>query len=166
MNYPGLARKAIRQYLETGELLEISGELRQQYLEKKGVFVSLKKKGALRGCIGTISGQSTLLEEIVRNAVASATEDPRFPPVTLEETDLLDISVDVLEHPEPVRSAAELDPRIYGIIVSQGYRRGLLLPDLEGVDTVEMQIAIAKEKAGIMGNQYQLEKFKVTSYEE
>ena len=111
---------------------------------------TLKKDGQLRGCIGTFAPtQTTLAAEIIRNAVLAATEDPRFEPLREDELPTLQVSVDVLSEPEKVENEAQLDPKEYGVIVQQGHRRGLLLPDLEGVDTVEEQLHIAKRKAGI-----------------
>jgi len=129
-------------------------------------FVSIHKQGRLRGCIGTIHPtEPTLAQEIVRNAVLASTEDPRFMPVTPDELPDLDYSVDVLNEPEPVDSPAALDPRRYGVIVRAGRRRGLLLPDLEGVDSVAMQVAIALEKGGIRSDEpYELSRFTVTRY--
>ncbi len=118
--------------------------------EPGAAFVTLKKGGALRGCIGTISPiRKTLAEEIAANAISAGLNDPRFPPVSLEEMKMLTYSVDVLTAPEKVGSLAELDPRRYGVIVRCRGRTGLLLPALEGIDSVEEQLAIAKEKAGI-----------------
>lgn len=115
-----------------------------------GCFVSIKKNGDLRGCIGTVAATTASLEEeIARNAVAACTEDPRFPPVATDELPSLSVSVDVLGPSEPVSEFADLDPKKYGVIVTSGFRRGLLLPDLEGVDTVEAQIGIACRKGGI-----------------
>lgn len=162
-NYVDIAKEAIEEYLKTGRKIKVKyDKTNQQNL--KGVFVSLKKKGQLRGCIGTIRGRYPLEEEIVNNAIAAATEDPRFYPVTADEMELLEISVDVLEPEEAVDDLSELDPEIYGVIVEQGYKRGLLLPNLEGVNTVEDQIRIAKDKAGISGDDYNIKRFKVTRY--
>ena len=117
---------------------------------RAGAFVSIHKKGQLRGCIGTIlPTRQNLAEEIIYNAVSAAARDPRFDPIRPEELKWLEIHVDVLGEPEDIRSEAELDVKRYGVIVSRGSRRGLLLPDLEGVDTVERQVAIAREKARI-----------------
>ncbi len=117
---------------------------------RAGAFVSIHKKGQLRGCIGTIlPTRQNLAEEIIHNAVSAAARDPRFDPIRPEELRWLEIHVDVLGEPEDIRSEAELDVKRYGVIVSRGSRRGLLLPDLEGVDTVERQVAIAREKARI-----------------
>ncbi len=116
---------------------------------RAGCFVSLKTAdGALRGCIGAVDPvEPELPREVVRNAIDAATIDPRFQPVTPEELSGLVYSVDVLAPPEPIQGLDELDPRRYGVIVRSGRRRGLLLPDIEGVDTVEQQVEIARSKA-------------------
>lgn len=134
--------------------------------EAAGAFVSLHKDGRLRGCIGTIAPtQASVAEEIVHNAVSAGTRDPRFPPVRTDELDELEYIVDVLGRPEPVDSPARLDPRRYGVIVSYGRRRGLLLPDLDGVDTVDQQVEIARRKGGIGENDpYTLQRFKVVRH--
>ncbi len=148
--YVALARKAIEEYITHRKVLASPGKVPDDMKGKNGVFVCLKRGNDLRGCVGTFLPTSeNLYEEIVKNAVAAATEDPRFYP--LLETDLegLQYSVDVLSRLEPVTDLGELDPKKYGIIVIKGARRGLLLPDLEGVDTVEEQLRITKMKAGI-----------------
>ena len=136
--------------------------------ERAGVFVSIKKRGALRGCIGTISpATASLAEEIVENAISACSRDPRFDPVAPEELGDLTVSVDVLSTPEPIGSPVDLDAARYGVIVSKGYRRGLLLPNLEGVDSVADQISIALSKAGIRpSEQYAMERFLVVRYEQ
>lgn len=117
---------------------------------RAGAFVSIHKLGELRGCIGTFQPtQSDLAQEIIHNAISSATRDPRFFPIEPDELKDLDYSVDVLSEPEPVPGPEVLDPKRYGVIVEAGWRRGLLLPDLEGVDTVEQQTDICRLKAGI-----------------
>ena len=133
---------------------------------RAGVFVSLHRLGKLRGCIGTILPVTgSIAEEIMRNAVCAATEDPRFPPVEPDELALLEYSVDVLSEPEIIESESELDPKKYGVIVESRGRRGLLLPDLDGVDTPEQQIAISKRKAGIGdGEKVSLKRFTVTRH--
>mgnify|MGYP001150823108 CR=1 FL=1 len=144
-----LARKTIETYVRQGRRIEPPKELTPEMRQRAGAFVSLHRHGELRGCIGTISPtQPNVALEVIQNAISAATRDPRFPPVTAKELDL-DISVDVLMEPEPVSSMAELDPKRYGVIVESGSRRGLLLPDLEGVDTVEQQVDIARRKAWI-----------------
>ncbi len=118
--------------------------------ERAGCFVSLKKKGDLRGCIGTILPRKAgLAEEIAENSLSAAFEDPRFPPVEQRELEDISISVDILSIPEAVPDTALLDPKKFGVIVEKGGARGVLLPDLDGVDTVETQLSIAARKAGI-----------------
>jgi AmmeMemoRadiSam system protein A/AmmeMemoRadiSam system protein B len=167
--YVRLARESLTTYLTTGKPMSripdyVTDEMKNI---KRGVFVSLKKYGELRGCIGTfLPTTNSVAEEIIRNAVEAGIDDPRFGEV--EERELLDIdfSVDVLTEPEPA-DRNELDPKEYGVIVSSGGRRGLLLPDLEGVDTVEEQLSIALQKAGIRQNEaYSIEKFKVIRHKE
>ena len=115
-----------------------------------GVFVSLKKHGELRGCIGTFEPtRPNVALEIIHNAISAATRDPRFPPVEAHELSEIGYSVDILTKPEAVSDTKDLDPKRYGVIVESGWKKGLLLPDLEGVDTVEYQLSIAKQKAGI-----------------
>jgi AmmeMemoRadiSam system protein A len=161
-----LARQSLEHYLTRRETLAAPDELPTELRQQAGVFVSLKKKGQLRGCIGTFAPtQPTIGEEIIRNAVSAGTEDPRFWPVKAEELSELTISVDILSAPEPVSGPAELDERRYGIIVRRGRRSGLLLPDLEGVDSVAEQIAIARQKAGIAPEEdVELYRFQVTRY--
>lgn len=156
---PHLAREAVLFYLRTGKRLPVE-QARQItpdpriWTERKACFVSLKdrRNGSLRGCIGTIEPTSPSLgEEIIRNAMASATQDPRFEPVSLTELQDLVFSVDVLGRPERVSGPESLDPKRFGVIVEKGNRRGVLLPDLEGVDTVDEQLFIASRKAGLPG---------------
>lgn len=132
--------------------------------ERAGVFVSIKKDGNLRGCIGTIyPTQENIAKEIIRNAVAAGFHDPRFEEVTEDELDSLVYDVDILSAPEKVTSISELDPKKYGVIVRKGARQGLLLPDLEGVDTIEEQLKIACRKAGIdyAREDFEIERFTV-----
>ena len=130
---------------------------------RAGAFVSIHKQGRLRGCIGTIlPTRRNLAEEIIHNAVSAASADPRFDPIRPDELKWLEIHVDVLGVPEAIDSEEQLDVRKYGVIVSRGSRRGLLLPDLDGVDTVEQQIAIARRKAGISPDEkVTLQRFEV-----
>jgi len=160
-----LARETVETYIKEGKAVKPK-DLAPEMKEKAGVFVTIHKKGDLRGCIGTFDPTTdNVAEEVVRNAISSATDDPRFHPVTLAELQDLDYSVDVLTKPVPVKSKDELDPKKYGVIVASGWRRGLLLPDLEGVDTVEEQIDICRQKAGIAPNEpIQLYKFEVKRY--
>jgi AmmeMemoRadiSam system protein A len=133
---------------------------------RAGVFVSIKEKGELRGCIGTFAPtRKNIAEEIIANAIAAGTEDPRFPPIEAWELKDLEISVDVLSQPEKVNSPSELDAKKYGVIINAGGVRGLLLPDLEGVNTPEEQISICRRKAGIGENEpVELFRFGVKRY--
>ena len=157
-----LATSSVRAFVRTGTVLSVPSPKIPELTAKAGVFVSIKKAGQLRGCIGTFAPtQETVAEEIIANAIKSASEDPRFPPITEDELASLTISVDVLSAPEAC-SEAELDPSRFGVIVQSGWRRGLLLPDLEGVDSVEEQLSIVKHKAGISpGEPAQLSRFTV-----
>jgi AmmeMemoRadiSam system protein A len=147
--YVQLAVQAIEAYICEGRIISPPDDLPSAMNQRAGTFVSLKKKGELRGCIGTISPiEETIAEEIIANAIKAATSDPRFPPVREEELVELRCSVDVLSQPESCR-AEDLDPKRYGVIVEKGWKRGLLLPDLPGVDTVEEQIEISRLKADI-----------------
>lgn len=134
-------------------------------MQQSAAFVSIKKHGQLRGCIGTfLPSYKNLADEVAHNALAAGLKDPRFSPVAGKELDELEYSVDVLGQPEPC-SRSELDPKKYGVIVTAGYRRGLLLPDLEGVDTVEEQLQIACQKAGIsMHEKYDIQRFEVQRF--
>ncbi len=164
--YVKLAVSSIREYITTGNKPKVPDPLPEDMKRRAGVFVSLKKHKQLRGCIGTIepSGNS-LAEEIIDNALSAATRDGRFEPVGEDELDDLDVSVDILSPPEPVESVKNLDPEKYGVIVTSGSRRGLLLPDIEGVNTVEEQILICRRKGGILpGDRVSLECFTVTRY--
>lgn len=162
-----LARRAVEEYVRTGSAPETPGELDEAMRRPAGVFVCLKKHGELRGCIGTIEPVTECAaSECIKNAVAAATQDPRFPPVDEAELGDIEYTVDVLHPAEPVGDPGQLDPKRYGVIVSKGLRRGLLLPDLEGVDTAEEQINIAALKAGIDPGEpgVTLERFEVRRY--
>lgn len=165
--YVHLARYSLETFVASGKHAKLPEGLPEEMLSRKaGVFVSLKKHGSLRGCIGTISPVTgSIAEEILRNAVSAGDEDPRFPPVTKEELEELVYSVDVLSPAESIKSISELDVKRYGVIVSSGRKRGLLLPNLEGVDTIEQQVEIAKKKAGIYDNEtVSLERFEVVRH--
>lgn len=165
--YVELAKKTIEEYVKTGKIPAIPDSIPEIFKKKAGVFVSLKKKGQLRGCIGTfLPATENIYTEIVKNAIAAATQDPRFPPVQPHELEQIQYSVDVLSAPEPVKTLDELDPKKYGVIVVKGWQRGLLLPDIEGVDTVDEQLRIAKLKAGIdpYDSDVEIYKFKVDRY--
>lgn len=157
----------MEEYVRTGKKIQVpDGILQEMRDTKAGVFVSIKKEGRLRGCMGTIYAvQPSIAEEIIENAVSAAASDPRFPAIEAEELDRLVISVDVLGDTEKIDSLDKLDVKRYGVVVTKGYRRGLLLPNLEGVDTVEEQIAVAKQKAGIGEHEkVELERFEVVRH--
>lgn len=166
--YVRLARQTIEAYIGERKQISIPRDLPEEMYESRaGVFVSLKEEGRLRGCIGTITPvQKNIAEEIIANAISASTKDPRFHPVQPDELDKLVYSVDVLGTPEAITSPDELDVKRYGVIVTKGRKRGLLLPNLDGVDTVEDQITIAKQKAGIStyDDAVQLERFEVVRH--
>lgn len=162
--YTSLARKTLESYIRSGKVPIMDENLPKDMTEDKaGVFVSIKKNGELRGCIGTIAPTtSSIAAEIMQNAVSAGTGDPRFYTVDEDELDELQYSVDVLMKPESIDTPEQLDVKRYGVIVRSGYRSGLLLPNLEGVDTVEEQLDIALQKAGISkGEKYKMERFEV-----
>ncbi|MCD6177713.1 AmmeMemoRadiSam system protein A [bacterium] len=163
-----LAKSAIETYIEEGRLILPPPDFPQEFLTKKsGVFVTIKKQGRLRGCIGTyLPTQENIAKEVIRNAISAATQDYRFGPVSKEELPLLSYTIYILSEPELIKSKSELDPKKYGIIVKTTpfsntdktdaifdgripVKTGILLPDLEGIDTPEKQILIACQKAGI-----------------
>jgi AmmeMemoRadiSam system protein A len=161
-----LAKETVEGYVREGKTPQLE-ELTPEMAEQAGVFVSIRRHGELRGCIGTFEpAKPNVAEEVMSNAINSAMHDPRFFPVTAEELEHLSYSVDVLTRPEPVESINQLDPRRYGIIVESRGRRGLLLPDLEGVDMVEEQIDICRQKAGIPPHEpVKLYRFEVKRYQ-
>jgi AmmeMemoRadiSam system protein A len=161
-----LAKETVETYIKTGKKPSPPADLTPEMKEKAGVFVSIHKKGELRGCIGTFEPQEkNVASEVIANAVSSATRDPRFPAIAAGELKDLDYSVDVLTEPEPVKDESQLDPKKYGVIVECGWRKGLLLPDLEGVDTAEYQIDICRQKGGIGPDEpVKLYKFEVKRY--
>ncbi|UTC63160.1 AmmeMemoRadiSam system protein A [Treponema sp. OMZ 787] len=164
--YIDLARKSITYYLKYNKFLKCKNADGIQS-GKAGVFVCLKKEGTLRGCIGTIlPTKSSVSEEIIKNAVSAALHDPRFPPVDLSEMNEIVCSVDILSEPEEIKSVADLDVKRFGVIVSSGSRTGLLLPNLEGIDSVGMQLAIALQKGGISPEEpYTMYRFEVIRHE-
>lgn len=164
--HAALARKAVEEYVSSRRVADASEAPEELTGGRAGAFVCLKIDGDLRGCIGTIEPVTdNLAKEIVRNAISSATQDPRFMPVGPGELSRLTYSVDVLGEPEAIDDIGELDPGVYGVIVTSGGRSGLLLPDLEGVDTAEDQVRIASMKAGIRpGEPVALQRFKVTRH--
>ena len=165
--YVRLARETVEQYVRFREKPAVPEGLPAEMTERRaGVFVSIHKEGRLRGCIGTILPvRGCIAEEITDNAVSAATRDPRFDPIRPEELDKLEINVDVLTEPEQIDSKDQLDVKRYGVIVSSGNRRGLLLPDLDGVDTVDEQVSIAMRKGGISPrDRITLERFEVVRH--
>ena len=165
--YVKLARASVEAWVRRHEHISVPEGLPEEMLTRSaGTFVSLHRHGRLRGCIGTIMAtQENIAEEIIQNGISACSRDPRFPPVTVGELNGLEISVDVLGELEPVASPDDLDVKRYGVIVSHGRKRGLLLPNLDGVDTVEEQIRIAREKGGIRKSEpYSLERFEVVRH--
>jgi AmmeMemoRadiSam system protein A len=161
-----LAKEAVESYIRNGQIVK-PRDLTAEMMGRAGVFVSLHKQGQLRGCIGTFEPtKDNVADEVIANAISSSTRDPRFPPVTVSELDDLEYSVDILTKPEPVADISQLDHNEYGVIVESGWKKGLLLPDLEGVDSVEEQIAICRLKAGISASEpvklyrFQVRRFK------
>ena len=162
-----LAWQSVESYVLNRRIMDPPAELPEELLHRRaGAFVSIHKQGRLRGCIGTIAPtQNCLAREIIGNAVSASSRDPRFDPIRPDELKWLEISVDVLGDAERIGSEADLDVKRYGVIVSKGSRRGLLLPDLEGVDTVEQQVSIARRKAGIgPGEKVELQRFEVVRH--
>ncbi|MGI6090577.1 MAG: AmmeMemoRadiSam system protein A [Saccharofermentanales bacterium] len=170
--YVALARHTVESYIRNGRKpkltpVELAALPREITAGKAGAFVTIHKHGRLRGCIGTIQpSYGTLAEEIIGNAVAAGTRDPRFRPISSEELPALEYSVDVLRPPEPITDPSELDIKRYGVIVSRGLRRGLLLPNLDGISSIEQQVDIARQKAGIDRSEpVQLERFEVVRHQ-
>jgi AmmeMemoRadiSam system protein A/AmmeMemoRadiSam system protein B len=164
-----LARQTVETYTKLGQVSNSPEKLSPSLsTQQAGVFVSIKKSGELRGCIGTIEpAQPNIAQEIVANAISAATRDPRFDPITPDELPYLSYSVDILQPPEPIDSPDQLDPKVYGVIVNLGGKHGLLLPNLEGIDTPTEQIFIAMQKAEIpptARNQIKLARFRVDRY--
>jgi AmmeMemoRadiSam system protein A len=160
--FVSLAKKSLQSYLKEGKVMEVPANLAQEFKQKAGAFVSLKKQGKLRGCIGTfLPTKDNIAAEVIANAVSAGLHDPRFSPVQLEEVDGLDFSVDVLSEPEKISDLSELDPKKYGVLVKRGGRTGLLLPMLEGVNTIEEQVHIAMQKAGIRPDE-EIEAYRFT----
>ena len=166
--YVQLARKSVEYYILHHRKMEMPDDLPEELLTRRaGAFVSIHEHGKLRGCIGTIAPvRDCVAREIIDNAISASTRDPRFDPIRAHELKWLEISVDVLGEAEPIKSPAELDVKRYGVIVTKGMKRGLLLPDLDGVDTVEEQISIAKSKAGIADwdTNVELQRFEVVRH--
>ena len=165
--YVKLARASAEYYVRNHKVMEIPDGLPEELLNtRSGAFVSVHKHDRLRGCIGTfLPARKNLAEEIIQNAVSAVSDDPRFDPVEEEELKWLDINVDVLSTPEQIESKDDLDVKKYGVIVQSGHKRGLLLPDLNGVDTVDEQLAIAMRKGNIApGSRVDLYRFEVVRH--
>ena len=165
--YVRLARETVESWVlerKTPDVPEWAAE--EMKRDRAGVFVSIHEDGRLRGCIGTfLPTRENIAREIISNAVSASTRDPRFDAIRPDELDKLEINVDVLSAPEKISGPEELDVKRYGVIVSSGSKRGLLLPDLDGVDTVEEQIDIARRKGGIReGERIALERFEVVRH--
>jgi len=160
-----LAKRAVEDYVRNGAVTAAEPAT-PEMSERAGVFVSIHKRGQLRGCIGTFEPtQADVAHETVSNAISAATRDPRFRPVGVRELEDLDYSVDILTRPEPVQDVSRLDAQRYGVIVESGWRRGLLLPALDGVDSPEQQIEICRMKAGIGPDEpVKLYRFEVRRY--
>ena len=146
-----LAKSAVENYIKEGEIISVPENFPQEFLNQKaGTFVTIEKNNNLRGCIGTyLPTKENIAKEIISNAIAAATQDDRFGPIQKEELTDLSYTVYVLDKPVAVKNLEELNPKKYGIIVKSGFKSGLLLPDLEGVDTTEEQFFITCQKAGI-----------------
>ncbi len=146
-----LARLSLETFVKEHKIIDVPANLPDELTERRaGAFVSLHKDGELRGCIGTISPTTeNIAHEIIQNAISACSRDPRFSPVEIDELRDIEYSVDILGEPERIFKIEDLDVKRYGVIVENAGRRGLLLPDLEGVDTPNQQIAIAMRKANI-----------------
>ena len=171
-DYCRLAKEAIKNYLTTGQIIDPPKDLPENfYKEKSGVFVTIENNGQLRGCIGTfLPTKENIAQEIIANAIAAATQDYRFLPITKEELSQLDFEVSVLEEPEPIKNLVGHDPKKYGLIVKYvnlPYKCGLLLPDLESVDTPQQQFLICCQKGRIDPEKetVALFRFKVEKYQ-
>ena len=165
--YVRLARASVEAWVRGHKRIGVPDWCTEEMLTiRAGAFVSIHRYGRLRGCIGTIAAtQNSVAEEILENAVSACSRDPRFSPVTADELNSLEISVDVLGELEPIDSPEKLDVKRYGVVVSHGRKRGLLLPNLDGVDTVDEQISIARRKGGIREDEpYRLERFEVVRH--
>lgn len=163
-----LAREAVERYVRTGLAAEPPSDLAPELRHPSGAFVTLRVRGRLRGCVGTVApARADVAREIVASAIAAACTDPRFPPVQPDELDVLEYEVDIVERLEAVKDVTALEPRLYGILVEAEGRRGVLLPDLPGVDTAEQQVAIAVSKAGLPPEaKVQLHRFRVRRFRE
>ena len=167
--YVRLARKSLEEYILYGRVIDIyNADIPKEMIENQaGVFVIIEQYGQLRGCLGTAEPiRKNVAEEIVYNAIGAGTRDPRFLPVKKEELNSLKYIVDVIKEPEPIQSIDQLDVKRYGIVVSCDSRAGILLPNLEGINTPKEQVSIALEKAGIReGESYSMKRFEVIRHQ-
>jgi len=187
MTLPELAKLAVESYVKEGKVIGVPADLPNEFLKKRaGTFVTIEKDGELRGCIGTyLPTRINIAEEVIHNAVAAATEDYRFGPIEEKELSSLSYTVYILSYPEPVKNLKALDPKKFGIIVKTGpfafpdqenavfngvvpYKTGLLLPDLEGIETVEQQLSLACQKGRIDPQKEKIfiYRFTVVKYQE
>jgi len=160
-----LAKQTVENYIKERKIISLLEDLPKEFLERKaGTFVTIEKNSELRGCIGTyLPTRENIAEEVIYNAIAAATEDYRFGPIEDKELSSLSYTVYILNEPELIKDIKELDPKKYGIIVKTETKTGLLLPDLEGVDTIEQQLSIACQKGGIDPNQEKFLIYKFTA---
>lgn len=164
MTLPELAKLSVETFVKEKKIIEAPADLSQKFLEKKsGVFVTIEQNGQLRGCIGTyLPTRKNIAEEIIHNAIATATEDYRFGTIQEKELDSLSYVVYILSEPEPVKDTSELNPKKFGIIVKTASRCGLLLPDLADIDTLEEQISIACQKGDINPQEEKISIYRFT----
>jgi len=164
--YVSLARESVGHFLNHHTKLPCPDPLSQDLQARTGAFVSIKKKRQLRGCIGTLEpSEANLAVEIIENALKAALHDPRFSPVSVEELEDLSYSVDVLRPLEKISSASKLDPKVYGLVVRSNSKQGVLLPDLEGVDSIADQIRICRDKGKIADDEpLEMYRFRVDRY--
>ncbi len=173
--YVKLAWASLESYIRSRKRLKVPKDIPTElkdslpdeiFSKRAGAFVSIHKNGRLRGCIGTIAPtRDSIAEEIIQNAISASTRDPRFEPITVDELDMLEVNVDILGEPEDIESIEQLDVKKYGVIVTSGYKRGLLLPDIEGIDDPETQVSIAMNKGGIRPSEkYSLQRFEVVRH--
>jgi AmmeMemoRadiSam system protein A len=167
-NHPlvSLAIRSVKYQLERGQSLPCPNPLPKELQRQVGTFVSIKKNGLLRGCIGTIQPKyANLAEEVIQNAIKAANEDPRFPAVEIQELKELTFSVDVLTTPEKINDTTSLDVKRYGLIVRSKNKKGLLLPDLENIKTIDQQLKVCLKKGGIKKtDNYELYRFEVQRF--
>lgn len=161
-----LARAAVEAFVRNDRTVE-PADLPSDLPDRAGVFVTIRKDGELRGCIGTIEPVcESLAEETIRSAILAATDDPRFPTVAVAELALLSYSVSILDTLELTSGLDDLDPAVFGVVVRSGHRRGLLLPGIAGIDSAEAQVTVARRKAGIpAGAEIELYRFRTRHFE-